>query len=173
MKKAKGKAAPSLVKVPPHNIEAEQSILGGVLINNEAMNQVMDILAPECFYREAHALIFQGMISLYNNNEPIDLITLSQYLTQKDNLEKAGGTDYLTLLVEAISTSAGITHHAEIVHDRYVRRKLLSECSIISESCLQNWHTTGELLDKAEQSIFDIAEEKISEGFSSMGSVIN
>jgi replicative DNA helicase len=173
MNQAKEKATPSSVKVPPHNIEAEQSILGGVLINNEAMNQIMDILTPECFYREAHALIFQGMIALYNNNEPIDLITLSQYLTQKENLEKAGGLDYLTSLVEAVSTSAGIEYHAEIVHDRYVRRKLLSECSTISESCLQNWHTTEELLDMAEQSIFDIAEEKISEGFSSMESVIN
>src|SRR5512147_2191948 len=142
MNQAKEKATPSLVKVPPQNIEAEQSILGGVLINNEAMNQIMDILTPECFYREAHALIFQGMIDLYNNNEPIDLITLSQHLTQKENLEKAGGMDYLTSLVEAVSTSAGIEYHAEIVHDRYVRRKLLSECSIISESCLQNWHTT-------------------------------
>ncbi len=172
MSQAKEKATPSLVKVPPHNIEAEQSILGGVLINNEAMNQIMDILTPECFYREAHTLIFQGMIDLYNNNEPIDLITLSQHLTQKENLEKAGGMDYLTSLVEAVSTSAGIEYHAEIVHDRYVRRKLLSECSTISESCLQNWHTTEELLDMAEQSIFDIAEEKISEGFSPMKSVI-
>ncbi len=173
MNQAKEKAAPSSVKVPPHNMEAEQSILGGVLINNEAMNQIMDILAPECFYREAHALIFQGMIDLYNNNEPIDLITLSQHLTQKNKLDKTGGVEYLTSLVEAVSTSAGIEYHADIVHDRYVRRKLLSECSTISESCLQNWHTTEELLDMAEQSIFDIAEEKISEGFSSMENVIN
>jgi replicative DNA helicase len=173
MNQAKEKAAPSSVKVPPHNMEAEQSILGGVLINNEAMNQIMDILTPECFYREAHILIFRGMIGLYNNNEPIDLITLSQHLTQTNNLDKAGGVEYLTSLVEAVSTSAGIEYHADIVHDRYVRRKLLSECSTISESCLQNWHTTEELLDMAEQSIFDIAEEKISEGFSSMENVIN
>ncbi len=173
MNQAKEKAAPSLVKVPPHNVEAEQSILGGVLINNDAMNQIMDILVPECFYREAHMLIFQGMTELYNNNEPIDLITLSQCLTEKNQLDKTGGTEYLTSLVEAVSTSAGIEYHAEIVHDRYVRRKLLFECSNISESCLQNWNTTEELLDMAEQSIFDIAEEKISEGFSSMENVIN
>ena len=173
MNQAKEKATPSAVKVPPHNLEAEQSILGGVLINNEAMNQIMDILTPECFYREAHMSIFQGMIDLYNNNEPIDLITLSQHLTQNNQIDKAGGTEYLTSLVEAVSTSAGIEYHADIVHDRYVRRKLLSECSSISESCLQNWHTTEELLDMAEQSIFDIAEEKISEGFSAMENVIN
>ena len=173
MNQAKEKAAPSAVKVPPHNMEAEQSILGGVLINNDAMNQIMDLLTPECFYREAHALIFQGMIDLYNNSEPIDLITLSQHLTEKNRIDNTGGIEYLTSLVEAVSTSAGIEFHAEIVHDRYVRRKLLSECSSISESCLQNWHTTEELLDMAEQSVFDIADEKIREGFSSMESVIN
>lgn len=165
--------ASSPVKVPPHNIEAEQSILGGILINNEAMNQVMDVLFPDCFYREAHTYIFQGMIELYNNSNPVDLITLSQYLTEKDLLEKVGGIEYLSSLVEAISTSAGIEHHAEIVHDRYVRRRLLSESSTIAESCLSNWQSTDELLDIAEQSIFDIAEEKVGEGFSSMENVIN
>jgi len=167
------KSTPSPVKVPPHNLEAEQSILGGVLINNDAMNQIMDLLSPECFYRETHTNIFQGMVDLYNNSAPIDLITLSQHLTEKNLIEKVGGIDYLTSLVEAISTSAGIAHHAEIVHDRYVRRKLLSQCSTIAESCLQNWNTTDELLDLAEQSIFDIAEEKVGEGFSSMENVIN
>ena len=161
------------VKVPPHNMEAEQSILGGILINNDAMNQVMDLLTPECFYREAHSHIFRGMIDLYNNSNPVDLITISQYLTEKNLLEKVGGVEYLSSLVEAISTSAGIEHHAEIVHDRYVRRSLLAQCSTIAESCLGNWQSTDELLDLAEQSIFDIAEEKVGEGFSSMENVIN
>lgn len=172
MNQAKERVAPPSAKVPPHNLEAEQSILGGVLINNDAMNEIMDILSPESFYREAHGVIFQGMIDLYNNSEPIDLITLSQRLTEKNQIDKAGGMEFLTSLVEAVSTSAGIEFHADIVHDRYVRRKLLSECSTISESCLQNWNTTAELLDMAEQSIFDIAEEKVGEGFSSMEAVV-
>jgi replicative DNA helicase len=170
---AKEKVITPAVKAPPHNVEAEQSILGGVLINNDAMNQIMDILSADCFYREAHAHIFQGMVDLYNNNEPVDLITLSQHLKEKGLMEKAGNIDYLTSLVEAISTSAGITFHAEIVRDHYVRRKLLSQCSVIAESCMQDWQTTDELLDLAEQSIFDIAEEKISEGFASMENVVN
>ncbi|MFC1838674.1 replicative DNA helicase [Thermodesulfobacteriota bacterium] len=173
MNQAKDKPSSSPVKVPPHNIEAEQSILGGILINNEAMNQVMDLLSPKCFYREAHTHIFQGMVDLYNNSNPVDLITLSQHLTENNLLDKVGGTDYLSSLVEAISTSAGIEYHAGIVHDRYVRRKLLSECSTIAESCLSNWQGTDELLDLAEQSIFDIAEEKVGEGFSSMENVIS
>ena len=172
MPQTKEKTSPVSLKVPPHNIEAEQAILGGILINNDAMNQIMDILSADAFYREAHKNLFEGMIELYNNNEPIDLITLSQYLTVKDYLEKAGGTDYLTSLVDAVSTSAGITFHAEIVRDLSVRRKLITQCSVISESCFQNWEKTDELLDRAEQMIFDIAEDKIGDGFSSMEEVI-
>ncbi len=173
MNVVKEKAITPSVKAPPHNMEAEQSILGGILINNDAMNQIMDILTADCFYREAHAHIFQGMIDLYNNSEPIDLITLSQHLREKGLIEKAGGIDHLTSLVEAISTSAGIAYHAEIVRSHYVRRKLLSQCSVIAEACLQDWQTTDELLDLAEQSIFNIAEEKIGEGLASMEKVVN
>ena len=172
MAQAKEKVAPTSIKVPPHHMEAEQSILGGILINNDAMNQIMDILSAECFYREAHMHLYQGMVDLYNNNEPIDLITLSQHLTEKNQIDKAGGIDYLTSLVDAISTSAGITYHAEIVRDLYVRRQLLSQCSIISESCLQNWQGTDELLDQAEQAVFNIAEEKSGDGFISMDNIV-
>ena len=172
MPQAKEKVLSSSVKVPPHNMEAEQAILGGVLINNDALNQIMDILTADCFYREANMHLYQGMIGLYNNNEPIDLITLSHYLKEKNLIEKSGGTEYLISLVNAVSTSAGIVNHAEIVRDLFVRRMLLNRCSEISESCLQGWQSTDELLDLAEQSIFDIAEEKVGEGFSSMENVV-
>jgi replicative DNA helicase len=169
---AKEKIMPASIKVPPHNMEAEQAILGGILINNDAMNQVMDILSVDAFYREAHAHLFQGMIDLYSNNEPIDLITLHQYLKRKNLLEKVGDAEYLGSLVEAVSTSAGITYHAEIIRDLSVRRKLITQCSVISESCFQDWQNTDELLDLAEQSIFNIAEEKVGEGFSTLTEVI-
>ena len=169
---AKEKIMPASIKVPPHNMEAEQAILGGILINNDAMNQIMDILSVDAFYREAHAHLFQGMIDLYSNNEPVDLITLHQYLKRKNLLEKVGGAEYLGSLVEAVSTSAGITFHAEIIRDLSVRRKLITQCSVISESCFQDWQNTDELLDLAEQSIFDIAEEKVGEGFSTLTEVI-
>jgi len=169
---AKEKIMPASIKVPPHNMEAEQAILGGILINNDAMNQVMDILSDDAFYREAHAHLFQGMIDLYSNNEPIDLITLHQYLKRKNLLEKVGGAEYLGSLVEAVSTSAGITYHAKIIRDLSVRRKLITQCSVISESCFQDWQNTDELLDLAEQSIFSIAEEKVGEGFSTLTEVI-
>ncbi|MGD9075765.1 MAG: replicative DNA helicase [Desulfobacteraceae bacterium] len=172
MLQTKEKTTPAPVKVPPHNMDAEQAILAGILINNDAMNQVMDVLSPDDFYREAHLQLFEGMVDLYNNNEPIDLITLSQQLTGKDLLEKAGGAEYLASLVDAVSTSAGIQYHAEIVRELSVRRKLINQCSVISESCFQGWQETDELLDQAEQSIFDIAEQKIGEGFFTLEEVI-
>ncbi|HOP48400.1 MAG TPA: replicative DNA helicase [Desulfobacteraceae bacterium] len=164
--------APSNLKVPPHNLEAEQAILGGILINNDALNQIIDILSPENFYRESHADLFEGMAELYSQGKPIDIITLSQCLASKNKLENVGGTDYLASLVEAVSTSAGIAYHAEIVRNLYVRRKLISQCSTISESCFHEWENTEDLLELAEQSIFDIAEDQIREGLQSLKDVI-
>jgi len=173
MPQPKEKTPVSYLKVPPHNVEAEQAILGGILINNDAMNQVVDILSLDDFYRESHAALFEGMIGLYQRGEPIDILTLREILTQKKTLEKVGGTDYLALLVQAVSTSAGIVYHAEIVRNLAVRRRLISQCSTISELCFQNQESTAELLEKAEQSIFDIAENQIREGFQSLKQVID
>jgi replicative DNA helicase len=168
----KEKVVSPALKVPPQNVEAEQAVLAGALINNDALNQILDILSPEDFYREAHVHLFQGMIALYNSNEPVDLITLSQVLREKDLLEKVGGTEYLASLVDAVSTSAGIIYHAEIIRDLAVRRKLITQCSVISENCFQNWRPTDEILDLAEQSIFDIAEDKIRESFTTLEDVV-
>ena len=172
MPQAKKKTAPSYLKVPPHNVEAEQAVLGGILMNNDALNQVMDILSPDDFYREANMSLFEGMVELYAHGEPVDIITLSQIFTKKGILGKVGGASYLAALVEAVSTSAGILYHAKIVRDLSVRRKLISQCSAISESCFQDWENTEDLLELAEQSIFDIAEEHVREGFQSLKEVI-
>ena len=172
MPQAREKPAPAYLKVPPHNIEAEEAILGGILMNNEAMNQIMDILSPGDFYREANLHIFEGMVELYNRGEPIDIITLSRYLTKKKLVEKAGGHDYPASLVDAVSTSAGITYHAEIVKSFSVRRKLIGQCSTISEACFQDWESIADLLEMAEQSVFDIAEEQVRDGFQSLKGVI-
>jgi replicative DNA helicase len=162
----------SNLKVPPHNLEAEQAVLGGVLLNNDAMNQLMDILSPDDFYREAHATIFDGMVHLYNESEPIDVITLSETLTRKSLLEKVGGIDYLAVLVQSVSTSAGIVYHAEIIRASSVRRQLISECSNISELCFQEQEDAEGLLEKAEQTIFNIAESQIKEGFQSLRQIV-
>ena len=172
MPKKKEDAAHSIYKVPPHNLEAEQAILGGILINNDALNQVVDILASEDLYREAHALTFEGMLVLYNRDDPVDLITLPQVLKEKGVLDKVGGTEYLASLAEATSTSAGILYHSEIVKDLSTRRGLISQCSHISEVCFQLTNDTEEVLDLAEQSIFEIAERNIDQNFYPLNEVV-
>jgi len=172
MPKKKEPITDSTYKVPPHNLEAEQAILGGILINNDALNQVVDILSGEDFYREAHTHIFEGMLTLYNRDEPVDLITLSQVLKEKNALEKMGGTEYLASLAEGISTSAGIMYHTEIVKDLATRRDLIKQCSHISEICFQPTNDTEEILDLAEQSIFEIAERDIDQSFYPLNEVV-
>ena len=172
MPNRKEDTAHSPYKVPPHNLEAEQAILGSILINNDALNQVVDILSGEDFYREAHAHIFEGMLTLYNKDDPVDLITLPQVLREMDTLEKVGGTDYLASLVEGTSTSAGIMYHAEIVKDLSTRRNLINRCSYIAEICFQPSYDTEEILDLAEQSIFEIAERNIDQNFYPLSEVV-
>lgn len=172
MPQASEKTAPSYLKVPPHNLDAEEAILGGILINNEAMNQIVDILASDDFYREANMHLFEGMVSLYNKGEPIDIITLSQHLAKKKLQEKAGGRDYPAALAEGVSTSAGIVYHAEIVKSLSIRRRLINQCSSISEACFQEWENTEDLLEIAEQSVFEIAEEQVRDGFETMKDIV-
>jgi replicative DNA helicase len=112
------------------------------------------------------------MVDLYNRGDPIDLITLAQYLKRVKAEDKTGGAEYLGSLVEAVSTSAGISSHAEIVQRLSVRRRLINQCAVISEACFQDWERTEDLLEIAEQSIFDIAEAQAKAGFESLKDVI-
>ena len=172
MPKKKEDTVYSPYKVPPHNLEAEQAIVGGILINNDALNQVVDILSGEDFYREAHTLIYEGMLTLYNRDDPVDIITLSQVLKEKSALDKVGGTEYLASLAEATATSAGIMYHAEIVKDLSTRRDLIRQCSHISEVCFQPGNDTEDILDSAEQYIFQIGERNIDQHFLQLDEVV-
>jgi len=172
MPKKKEDTVYSPYKVPPHNLEAEQAIVGGILINNDALNQVVDILSGEDFYKEAHALIYEGMLTLYNRDDPVDIITLSQVLKEKAALDKVGGTEYLASLAEATATSAGIMYHAEIVKDLSTRRNLIRQCSYISEVCFQPGNDTEDILDSAEQYIFEIGERNIDQNFLQLDEVV-
>ncbi len=138
--------------------------MGGILINNDAINNVIDIITPEDFYKESHSAIYGAMVELYNQDEPIDIITVSQYLAFQNKLDVIGGTEYLASLVESVSTSAGITHHAQIIKEFSIRRKLIEKCTQIADACFQNTKKTEELLEFAEQSIFDIANENTWKG---------
>jgi replicative DNA helicase len=148
------------VKVPPHSIDAEQSVLGGLMLDNRAWDQVADRLTSEDFYRHEHRLIFQIMSRLLTQNKPIDVLTVSDALREMHELEQVGGDVYLFELANNTPSAANITAYADIVRERSVLRKLISAASDIADNA---FNTQGrsivELLDAAEQKVFSISEQ--------------
>ncbi len=156
---------PSLYKVPPQNIEAEQSILGGILLENSAINSALEIISKNDFYSEAHRKIFDVIVELSEKNEPVDLITLSNALKGKNMLDSVGGTSYLASLVDSVPSAANVSNYAKIVKEKAILRGLIGSATDIINSCYETGSDVDELLDKAEHSIFEISENKVRPSF--------
>ncbi|MDH4267403.1 MAG: replicative DNA helicase, partial [Deltaproteobacteria bacterium] len=109
-------------RLPPQSLEAEVSVLGGVLLENEALNRVLEVVNEGDFYREAHRRIFSALLHLYERNEPADLITLSEVLKKRDALEEVGGIEYLNSLVNSVPTAANIAYYAKIIKEKSILR---------------------------------------------------
>jgi replicative DNA helicase len=152
-------------KLPPQNLEAEQSILGGILIENDALNTVVEFLEDGDFYREAHQKIFNCMIALSERNEPLDLITITNELKKKKELEEVGGASYLASLVESVPTAANIAYYAKIVKEKSILRKLISTATEIVTQSFQEGKNLEDFLDEAEQAIFRISEHRVKPAF--------
>ena len=152
-------------KLPPQNIEAEQSIMGGILIENDALNTVVEFLEASDFYREAHQKIFQCMIALSEKSEPLDLITLTNELKKTKELESIGGASYLASLVESVPTAANIAYYAKIVKEKSILRKLISTATEIVTQSYHEGKDLEDFLDDAEQAIFRISEHRVKPAF--------
>jgi replicative DNA helicase len=161
-----------LDKLPPQNIEAEQSILGAILIDNDALSKALEILDPEDFYKLSHRKIFNAMTDLFEKSEPIDLITLTDYLRRKDELENVGGISYLSSLVNMTPTAANIKYHSKIVREKALLRGLLRASNEISRKVYEDNLDAEELVDHAEKSIFDISDKRIKTSFKTLKEVI-
>ncbi len=159
-------------KLPPQNLEAEQSILGGILIDNDAINTVLEILTPEDFYRESHKKIFDCMIDLSEKGHPADLITLTDLLKKKDILDEVGGVSYVAYLVDSVPTAANIKIYARIVKEKAILRKLISTATDIATKCYEAEGDVDEFLDHAEKVIFEISENKIRPSFFAMRDIV-
>jgi replicative DNA helicase len=162
----------NLRKVPPQNLEAEASVLGGILLDNEAINRVLEILVPADFYRESHRKIFRGMMELTDRTEPVDLITLSELLKAKGELEAVGGSNYLASVADQVPTAANIAHYARIIREKAILRQLITSATEIATRGFEEQGNVDEFLDAAEKVIFDIAEKKIKASFVSVGDMI-
>ena len=157
--------APEQVRVLPHNTEAERTVLGAVFVDNGAFNSVAELLTREDFYSEAHRRVFDGMAALAERSQPIDLVTLKDELGRRQLLEAAGGTAYLAGLLDGLPRITNVQDWCRIVKEKAVLRAMIHAGSRIVQSCYEGEHEVAELLDRAEKSIFDIAERRIRQGF--------
>jgi replicative DNA helicase len=152
-------------KLPPQHIEAEQSVLGGILIENEAVNRVTEILDADDFYRDAHRKIYDALLNLSERDEPADLITLTNELRKSDLLDSIGGASYLASLIDSVPTAANIEYYARIVKEKAILRKLIQTST---EIITQGYEDRGDVegfLDEAERAIFEISEKRVRPSF--------
>jgi replicative DNA helicase len=155
-------SATAHLKVPPHSIEAEQSVLGGLMLNNDAWLNVADVLNAGDFYRAQHQIIFEAMAGLANANEPLDAVTLSEALNSRGLLDKAGGIGFLAEIAEATPGASNVLAYAQIVRERSTLRQLIAAANKIAESAFQpQGRPSAELLDMAESEVFRIHEGRL------------
>ena len=153
--------SPDALRVPPHSIQAEQSVLGGLMLDNAAWDQVADRVGEEDFYRREHRLIFQAIAGLAERSQPFDAVTLSEELEGRGQLDDGGGLAYLGTLVKDTPSAANIRAYADIVRERSVMRQLIRVGTDIADSAFQpEGRDTSALLDNAEQMVFQIAEQR-------------
>jgi replicative DNA helicase len=165
---AAGAADDILKRVPPQNIEAEQSVLGAILLDNDAINQAIEILTADDFYRESHREIFRAMVALSERNQPVDAITLTDALRTAGVLEAVGGTGYIAEVAACVPTAANAGHYARIVREKALLRSLASISTEIASGAYDSPPNVDEYLDESEHKIFEISERRIRQSFHSM-----
>jgi replicative DNA helicase len=159
-------------RVPPQATEVEQAVLGAMLLDREAIGRAIEVIDEACFYKPAYAKIFSAMVSLYDKNQPVDLITLGEELSRRNQLEEVGGRAELLDLTDSIATSANIEYHSRIVLEKATLRKLIQATTEIITRCYDSSEEADYLLDSAEQKIFDISEKRIKPGFLKLGDIL-
>lgn len=163
---------PSGSRIPPHNIDAEQSVLGSVLLRDDGLVEVNDHISAADFYREAHRIIFEAMTELFDRGEPQDLVTLSSFLIDTNQLEKVGGASYLASLTSVVPVTTNIISYARIIKQKSILRNLITTSSDIANRCYEEQDDIDQLVDEAEQSIFDIAGKKSANVFTPLKKIV-
>ncbi|MCE5242785.1 MAG: replicative DNA helicase [Syntrophobacteraceae bacterium] len=164
--------AEELRKIPPQQIEAEQSLLGGILIDSDGLPSALEILRGDEFYRDSHRIIFRAIVDLYERNEPVDLVTAASVLAERNQLEGVGGAPYLATLTEMVPSAANVAAYAKIVSEKALMRRLIQASNEISAWGYGGGKNVEEILDLAEASIFAITENRIRNSYSSIKDVV-
>ncbi|HOS68862.1 MAG TPA: replicative DNA helicase [Bacillota bacterium] len=160
-------------RIPPNNIEAEQSVLGAMLLDKEAISTATEFITGDDFYREAHKEIFEAIVDIYNRGEPVDLITLTEKLKTRNTLEAVGGITFLTNLMDAVPTTHNVKYYAKIVEDKSLLRKLIKSSNEIIQKSYQAEEDIGEIIDDAEKGIFNISLNRSTQGFVHLKNILN
>ncbi len=161
-------------KVPPHNLEAEQAVLGGILIEKDSINRVMEILSPDGgdFYNPVHASLYRGMVNLFEKNTPVDEVTLLDHFKDSTALDGVGGVSYIGVLAEATPTAANIEYYARIVREKALLRKLISAATEIVRRGYESSEGVEEFVDDAERIIFEVAQDRTNKSFYALKDII-
>jgi replicative DNA helicase len=160
-------------RVPPQAVDVEMAVLGGMLLEKEAIAKAIEVLDETAFYKPAHQYIFSAMIGLFERSEPVDLITLIEELRRRAQLEKIGGEFYLTELTTKVTNAANIEFHAHIVLEKALMRQLIASSSAMAGRAFSETEDALELLDEAEQQIFQISEQRMKKNFVSMNTAVH
>ena len=159
-------------RIPPHSIEAEQSVLGALLLDKEAINTAVEHLKSDDFYKEANREIYEAVLVLNNRNEPVDLITLSEELKRRDTSESIGGITYLANLSSSIATTANTKYYCDIVEEKSILRRLIGSSNEIMGLAYDNSESVNVIIEKAEKNIFDITQGAHRKGFFPINEVL-
>lgn len=159
-------------KLPPQAIDLEEAVLGALMLEKDALTAVVDILTAESFYKDAHKVIYQAILDLFNSSEPIDLLTVTNQLRKNGKLEIAGGAYFITELTYRVSSAANIEYHARIITEQSMKREMIQISSEIQRDAYEDTTDVFELLDKMEQSLFEISENNIRKNYADMRSIM-
>lgn len=159
-------------RVPPHDVEAEQAVLGCMLLNKDAVNEALESLIDESFYREDNRLIFDAMKNLYMRSEPIDIITVKNELIETGAFERIGGLEYLAVLPEKVPTTSNVDRYIKIVEEHYLRRKLITTSNDLIALGYDDTEETDGLIDMAEKKVLELTQRKSTRGYSSIKDVL-
>ncbi|GJL69652.1 MAG: replicative DNA helicase [Nitrospirales bacterium] len=162
----------SEVRVPPQNLEAEQSVLGAILLDNAALNRAMEILSEDDFYRTGNRIVYRGMVALSERNEPVDQITLTAYLRGTGELDQIGGASYIAEIVQVVPSAANIRYHSKIVRDKSLLRGLVQTATEVAMRGYEGTTQTDELLEFAEREIFRLAQGHLGGAFAPLSSIL-
>ncbi len=160
------------LKVPPHDVQAEKSVLGAILIDSSAVGLVAEFLKPDHFYLPENALIFSSMLTLYEKQQPIDLVTIQDQLKRAESLKKIGGQGYLSDLINTVPSSAYVEHYGWIVKNHFAKRKLIELSSRMVEKAFEEKADIKVLLDQAESAIFSLSQEHLHRDFIELKNIL-